>query len=98
MVGSLAGAGFVDVLAARYPRFIAEPLHVLFVCSRNRWRSPTAEKLFSRRADIAVRSRGLAPSARRRLIDADLAWAALIFVMEDDHHLRVNARGRAEIP
>lgn len=68
---------------------IAEPLHVLFMCSRNRWRSPTAEKVFAGLPDIEVRSRGLARSARRRLTDADVTWADLVLVMEDEHHQRL---------
>jgi len=64
-------------------------VHVLFVCSQNRWRSPTAEKIFASRADVRVRSRGLARSARRRLKDGDLAWADVVFVMEDEHHDRL---------
>jgi predicted protein tyrosine phosphatase len=74
---------------AGYSPPIDELLHVLFVCSRNRWRSPTAEKLFSGQADLNVRSRGLARSSRRRLTDADLSWADLVFVMEDEHRVRL---------
>jgi predicted protein tyrosine phosphatase len=59
------------------------------VCSRNRWRSPTAEKVFSGLPDIEVRSRGLARSARRRLTDADVTWADVIVVMEDEHRVRL---------
>jgi predicted protein tyrosine phosphatase len=31
---------------------------VLFVCSQNKWRSPTAECVFARRGDIEVASAG----------------------------------------
>jgi predicted protein tyrosine phosphatase len=85
------------VATAQYLRSIAEPLHVLFVCSRNRWRSPTAEKVFSGRDGIVVRSRGLARSARRRLTDADVAWADLVFVMEDEHHRRLVQEHRSAL-
>ncbi len=69
-------------------------IRVLFICSRNRWRSPTAEKLFAKRADLQVRSRGLARAARRRLTNADLDWADVILVMEDEHHDRLFERHR----
>ena len=72
-----------------------EPLHVLFVCSRNQWRSPTAEKVFGRRGDLLVRSAGLASSARVRLGDAHLAWADIVFVMEESHREQLRERHRA---
>jgi predicted protein tyrosine phosphatase len=58
---------------------------VLFICSRNRLRSPTAEKIFSKSARLDVRSRGLAASANRRLTSDDVTWAEVIFVMEPEH-------------
>jgi predicted protein tyrosine phosphatase len=64
-------------------------LEVLFVCSRNQWRSPTAERIFAGRTDIQVRSRGLSRTARRKLSAADLSWAKLIFVMEEEHRERL---------
>jgi predicted protein tyrosine phosphatase len=64
-------------------------LKVLFICGRNQWRSPTAERIFSGRRDIEVRSRGLSKTARRKLGVADVIWAELIFVMEEEHHERL---------
>lgn len=65
------------------------PLHVLFVCSRNQWRSPTAEQLFRRDARLAVRSAGTSASARRRVGAADLEWADVVIVMERHHKSRL---------
>jgi predicted protein tyrosine phosphatase len=62
-----------------------EKRRVLFVCDRNQLRSPTAEKIFSRCERLEVRSRGLRASANRRLIEDDVAWAEVIFVMEPEH-------------
>lgn len=62
------------------------------MCSRNRWRSPTAERIFRGRPGLEVRSRGLARAARRRLGAADVAWAELVLVMEDDHLERLVER------
>jgi predicted protein tyrosine phosphatase len=64
-------------------------LKVLFICSRNQWRSPTAERIFSGRRDIEVRSRGLSSKARRKLSATDVTWAELIFVMEAEHRERL---------
>jgi len=58
---------------------------VLFLCSRNQLRSPTAEKIFSRSHHLEVRSRGLSSSAVRRLTGTDVLWAEVIFVMEPEH-------------
>lgn len=66
-----------------------EELHLLFVCSRNLWRSPTAEAIYARRPGIRARSRGVAASARRRLTAADLRWADFVFVMEERHTERI---------
>jgi predicted protein tyrosine phosphatase len=59
--------------------------NLLFVCSRNRWRSPTAERIYAKSERFQVRSRGLSASAVRRLTAADVAWADVVFVMETDH-------------
>lgn len=64
-------------------------MRVLFVCSRNMWRSPTAERVFAGRAGLETRSRGVSRSARRRLSAADVAWADVILVMEAEHLERV---------
>ncbi|MBM4259757.1 MAG: phosphotyrosine protein phosphatase [Deltaproteobacteria bacterium] len=59
-----------------------EKKHFLFVCSRNRLRSPTAERLFSSYPDIEVASAGTAPDAEEPLSRDLLTWADLVFVME----------------
>lgn len=69
-------------------------MHVLFVCGRGAWRSPTAARVFGRRPGLAVRARGLSRSARSKLGDADLRWAHLILVMEREQATRVRARLR----
>ena len=64
-------------------------MNVLFVCSRNQWRSPTAEEIYKNRGDIKVKSAGTEPSARIRLNAKHIAWADLIFVMEKKHKQRM---------
>ena len=70
-------------------RSVASRIHVLFVCSRNRWRSPTAERVFRNDNRFAVRSRGLSVRSPRQLRDTDLIWADIIFVMEPKHRARI---------
>jgi len=64
-------------------------LKVLFICSRNRWRSLTAEKTFDGINGIHARSAGTEPNARIRVTAGHLAWADLIFVMEKKHLRRL---------
>lgn len=71
-------------------------MNVLFVCSRNQWRSPTAEAVYKDEPGLSVRSAGTAPSARVRLSVKSLAWADLIFVMEKRHRQRIVDRFGAE--
>jgi predicted protein tyrosine phosphatase len=60
---------------------------VLFVCSRNQWRSPTAEAMFKGSQTVDARSAGTSPKARVRISDKHVRWADLIFAMEK-HHCR----------
>ena len=66
-------------------------LNVLFVCSKNQWRSPTAEQIYRRRPEISVRSVGTARAARRQIKADDLAWADLVFAMEQKHKQRITS-------
>ncbi len=69
-----------------------EFVNILFICSRNQWRSPTAEKIFNDRQGIQVRSAGTANNARVRVSEKMLQWADLIFVMEKKHKERITEK------
>lgn len=69
----------------------ASQRHILFICSRNQWRSPTAEQVWRRHPLLAVRSAGTSPKARRTVSAQDIAWAEVIFVMESKHKSRLLA-------
>jgi predicted protein tyrosine phosphatase len=58
---------------------------LLFVCSRNRWRSLTAEKLFEHSSLYQVRSAGTQPDARIVVTGGHIGWADTIFCMEKSH-------------
>ncbi len=68
------------------------PRNVLFVCGRNRLRSPTAEHVFANRPGVAVASAGLDNDADAPVTPELLAWADLIFVMERTHRRKLSAR------
>ena len=58
---------------------------LLFVCSRNKIRSLTAEKLFAGSDRYQVRSAGTQPGARIVVTEGHLGWADLVFCMEKSH-------------
>lgn len=62
---------------------------VLFVCSMNRWRSPTAEHIFSQYPALECLSAGLNYGADNPLTAELLQWADLIFVMERAHKTKL---------
>ncbi|MGW8191741.1 hypothetical protein [Sphingomonas hankookensis] len=57
----------------------------LFVCSRNRLRSPTAEAMFGDLPDTETVSAGTSPDADNVLTGELVEWADTIFVMERVH-------------
>ena len=69
--------------------------HVLFICSRNQLRSPTAEQVFSKWAGIEVASAGLDKSSREQVTPELLEWADLIFVMERAHRNKLAKKFRS---
>lgn len=62
---------------------------VLFVCSQNRLRSPTAEQVFSGRNDLEVSSAGLDDSCGNPVTPELVEWADVIFVMEHSHRTKL---------
>ena len=65
---------------------------LLFVCSRNRRRSLTAETLFKDRPDCVVRSVGTEAAARIKVTEGHLGWADVIVVMEKRHKDRLKQK------
>jgi predicted protein tyrosine phosphatase len=72
-------------------------LKVLFVCSRNRQRSLTAETVFDGVDGHEARSVGTEPGARIRVTAGHLGWADVILVMEKKHLRRLEAKYRDEL-
>ena len=68
---------------------------VLFVCSQNRLRSPTAEQVFAQRDDLEVASAGTNNDAETPLTMELVDWADVIFVMEKTHRTKMQKRFRA---
>ena len=70
---------------------------VLFLCSRNRLRSPTAEHVFSTWPDIETDSAGLLTDADVRLSTEQIEWADIIFVMEKAHRTKLSTHFRKHL-
>jgi predicted protein tyrosine phosphatase len=68
--------------------------NVLFICSRNQWRSPTAEQVWQPLPGVNVRSAGTSPKAKHTVNLQDIQWADRIFVMEPKHKQRLQAEFR----
>lgn len=64
--------------------------HLLFLCSQNKLRSPTAEAVFSDYDGVEVDSAGLNDSAEIPVTPEHLTWADHIFVMETKQKARLN--------
>ena len=59
--------------------------NILFVCSRNKWRSLTAETIYKNSSEYNVKSAGTEDSARIKINSKLIIWAQIIFVMEKKH-------------
>lgn len=60
-------------------------MNLLFVCSRNEWRSKTAETIFKNNNLHQVKSAGTSKKARIKLNQQMIDWADLVFLMEHKH-------------
>jgi predicted protein tyrosine phosphatase len=71
--------------------------NVLFVCSANRLRSPTAEQVFSTWPGIETDSAGISNGADVLLSAEQVEWADIIFVMEKTHRNKLNRKFRSSL-
>jgi len=67
-------------------------LKILFVCAMNKQRSVTAERIYRDDARLEVHSAGVNSGAKRRVSEADLLWADLVFAMEREQKQWIIAR------
>ena len=72
-------------------------LRILFVCSQNKLRSPTAEHVFATCPDIECASAGTNNDAENPLTAELVDWAQVIVVMEKQHRTKVSMRFRKNL-
>jgi predicted protein tyrosine phosphatase len=65
---------------------------ILFVCSQNKWRSLTAEKIFENHEEYTVKSAGTEKGARIKITAGLIGWADIIMVMEKKHRSRIQEK------
>jgi predicted protein tyrosine phosphatase len=65
---------------------------VLFICSQNKLRSPTAEQVFCDYPGLEVASAGTNHDAEIPVGPDLLRWAEVIFVMEKVHRTKLSTR------
>ena len=70
---------------------------ILFICSQNRLRSPTAEQVFANYPGLEVSSAGTNHDAENPLTAELVSWADIIVVMEKRHRAKVQRRFRAAL-
>jgi predicted protein tyrosine phosphatase len=68
--------------------------NVLFICSQNRLRSPTAEQVFADYPGIECASAGTNHDAENPLTPELVKWAEIIFVMEKTHRNKLSQKFR----
>ena len=61
-------------------------MKVLFICTQNKQRSPTAEQVFAANPGVEARSAGTAIDAEKSVTREMVEWADMIFVMEALHY------------
>lgn len=71
--------------------------NVLFICSQNRLRSPTAEQVFSSWPGIVTASAGLNHGAENPVTPELLEWAHTIFVMQRSHRNKLSAKFKSHL-
>ncbi len=66
--------------------------NILFICSQNRLRSPTAEQVFASWPGVETSSAGLNHDAENPVTPELLRWADIVFVMEKAHRSKLSAK------
>lgn len=67
-------------------------MNLLFVCTENRLRSPTAEEVFSRYENISAIGAGTNSDAETPVSGDLIEWADIVFVMEKIHRSKVSKK------
>ena len=72
-------------------------MNLLFVCSENRLRSPTAEEVFSKYTGVSAIGAGTNNDAETPVSGDLIEWADAILVMEKSHRNKVAKRFKKQL-
>lgn len=72
-------------------------MNLLFLCSQNKRRSLTAERLFDGYNGHSARSAGTESNARIKVTAGLISWADVIFCMEKKHVRRIREKYAEEL-
>lgn len=75
----------------------SRPTRLLFVCSQNRLRSPTAEAICQDVEGLEAVSAGTNNDAEQPVTGDLIEWADAIVAMEREHRNRLNRKFRAQL-
>lgn len=67
-------------------------MRALFICTHNKLRSPTAEQVFASWPGVETDSAGIGADAEVPLAPEQIAWATVIFVMENVHKRKLSQK------
>ena len=73
-------------------------MKVLFVCTLNKARSTTAERMYRRTPGLSVRSAGTSERAAHQITETDLVWADRVVVFEAEHERWIKATFSGDLP
>lgn len=79
-------------MPAYYNHLKENRINLLFVCTENRLRSPTAEAVFTEYAGIYAISAGTNADAETPISGDLIEWADIIFVMEKMHKTKISKK------
>ncbi|MFT3952307.1 MAG: protein tyrosine phosphatase [Oscillospiraceae bacterium] len=72
-------------------------MKLLFLCSQNKRRSLTAEKIFNNTDGHTAKSAGTENNARIKVSSGMIGWADIIFTMEKKHTNRIQGKYKEEL-
>ena len=72
-------------------------MRILFVCSENRLRSPTAEAVFSEYENVEAIGAGTNKDAFTPISGDLIEWSDIILVMEQSHRTKITKKFRRQL-
>lgn len=88
-------AGHIGQLLCVFKRH--EVKNLLFICGKNKLRSPTAEAVFSSWAGIQTDSAGINADADTVVSQDQIQWSDMIFVMENAHRIKLTRKFSSDL-